>query len=72
MLSNPCSTWLLLSGGWVASDWISINSGTTQSVYYLATYLRTVDSCFANTMSTKGDSPLSRFEKIEKTLDESS
>jgi hypothetical protein len=40
--------------------------------YELATYLRGVDSCLASTMSTKGDSPLSRFALIDSPLDKSS
>jgi len=38
----------------------------------LATYLRAVDSCLANSTSTQGDSPLSRFALIDSPLDESS
>jgi len=40
--------------------------------YELVTYLRAVDSCLASTMSTQGDSPLSRFALIDSPLDESS
>jgi len=40
--------------------------------YDVATYLRTLDSCFfARTTSTHGDCPLPRFELIDSPLDES-
>jgi hypothetical protein len=38
--------------------------------YDLATYLWAVDSGLASTMSTQGDSPLSRFALIDISLDE--
>jgi len=40
--------------------------------YDLATYLRAIGSCLASTISTQGDSTLSRFALIESPLDESS
>ena len=40
--------------------------------YDLATYLWAIDSCLASTMSTQGDSPLSRFALIDRPLDKSS